>query len=168
MPAGVVSLTMHTDHDSITLTPVTYYTNMGEVSRCLENATDPVNFICQVRHDECVALLVAVFVSLNCSSIYATFIYLLFYFQAFNLSSDATESVDSMLSESLKEKMPATSLQLFGIKQIEEENMSACECSRLISDCLLGEHVDPQSCTCITRIASLQCLCDLLQYNYRK
>lgn len=50
MPAGVVSLTMHTDHDSISLTPVTYYTNMGEVSRCLENATDPVNFICQVRH----------------------------------------------------------------------------------------------------------------------
>lgn len=50
MPAGVVSLTMYTDQSSVTLRPVTYYTNMGEVSRYLENATDPVNFICQVRH----------------------------------------------------------------------------------------------------------------------
>ncbi|XP_023281523.1 phosphoinositide 3-kinase adapter protein 1 isoform X1 [Seriola lalandi dorsalis] len=91
MPAGVVSLRMHTDHSSISLTPVTYYTNMGEVSRYIENATDPVNFICQ----------------------------------AFNLTSNATETLDSMLTDSLKSKMPATSLQLFGIRQIEEENMAA-------------------------------------------
>lgn len=50
MPAGVVSLTMYTDQSCVSLSPVTYYTNMGEVSRYLENATDPVNFICQVRH----------------------------------------------------------------------------------------------------------------------
>lgn len=34
-----------------------------------------------------------------------------------------------MLTDSLKSKMPATSLQLFGIKQIEEDNMAACEYS---------------------------------------
>ncbi|XP_039996013.1 phosphoinositide 3-kinase adapter protein 1 isoform X2 [Xiphias gladius] len=91
MPAGVVSLTMYTDHSCVNLRPVTYYTNMGEVSRCLENATDPVNFICQ----------------------------------AFNLTSSATESLDKMLTDSLKSRMPATSLQLFGIRQIEEDNMAA-------------------------------------------
>ncbi|KAM9345507.1 phosphoinositide 3-kinase adapter protein 1 [Symphorus nematophorus] len=91
MPAGVVSLTMYTDQSCVSLRPVTYYTNMGEVSRCLENATDPVNFICQ----------------------------------AFNLTSNATESLDNMLTDSLKSRMPATSLQLFGIRQIEEDNMAA-------------------------------------------
>lgn len=50
MPAGVVSLTMYTDQSCVSLKPVTYYTNMGEVSRFVENATDPVNFICQVRY----------------------------------------------------------------------------------------------------------------------
>ncbi|XP_070772363.1 phosphoinositide 3-kinase adapter protein 1 [Enoplosus armatus] len=91
MPAGVVSLTMYTDQSCVSLRPVTYYTNMGEVSRYLENATDPVNYICQ----------------------------------AFNLTSNARESLDNMLTDSLKSKMPATSLQLFGIRQIEEDNMAA-------------------------------------------
>lgn len=91
MPAGVVSLTMYTDQSCVSLRPVTYYTNMGEVSRYLENATDPVDFICQ----------------------------------AFNLMSNATESLDKILTDSLKSRMPATSLQLFGIRQIEEDNMAA-------------------------------------------
>nr|XP_046257711.1 phosphoinositide 3-kinase adapter protein 1 isoform X2 [Scatophagus argus] len=91
MPAGVVSLTMYTDQSCVSLRPVTYYTSMGEVSRYLEKATDPVNFICQ----------------------------------AFNFTSNATESLDNMLSDSLKSRMPATSLQLFGIRQIEEDNMAA-------------------------------------------
>ncbi|KAE8280372.1 Phosphoinositide 3-kinase adapter protein 1 [Larimichthys crocea] len=91
MPAGVLSLTMHTEQSSVSLKPVTYYTNIGEVSRYLENATDPVNFICQ----------------------------------AFNLTSNATESLDNMLTDSLKSRMPATSLQLFGISQIEEDNMAS-------------------------------------------
>ncbi|XP_044071226.1 LOW QUALITY PROTEIN: phosphoinositide 3-kinase adapter protein 1-like [Siniperca chuatsi] len=91
MPAGVVSLAMYTDQSCVSLRPVTYYTNMGEVSRYLKNATDPVNFICQ----------------------------------AFNLTSNATESLDNMLTDSLKSRMPATSLQLFGIRQIEEDNMAA-------------------------------------------
>lgn len=51
MPAGVVSLTMYTEQSSIRLKSVTYYTHMGEVGQCLETATDPINFICQVRHD---------------------------------------------------------------------------------------------------------------------
>lgn len=91
MPAGVISLTMYTDQSCISLKPVTYYTHMGEVNRHLENATDPVNFICQ----------------------------------AFNLTSNLTESLDNMLTDSLKSRMPANSLQLFGIRQIEEDNMAA-------------------------------------------
>lgn len=92
-PAGAVSLTLLTDQSSVSLKPLTYYTDMGEVSRFLENATDPVNFICQ----------------------------------AFKLQSNTTESLDNMLTECLKSKMPATGLQLFGIRQIEEDNMASCQ-----------------------------------------
>lgn len=91
MPAGNVSLTLYTDQSCLSLRHVTYYTSMGEVSRYLENATDPINFICQ----------------------------------AFNLTSNTTESLDNMLTDSLKSRMPAAGLQLFGIRQIEEDNMSA-------------------------------------------
>lgn len=48
MPAGLVSLTLCTDQLCVILRPVIYYTSMGEVSRYLDSATDPVNFICQV------------------------------------------------------------------------------------------------------------------------
>ncbi|XP_026165193.1 phosphoinositide 3-kinase adapter protein 1 [Mastacembelus armatus] len=91
MPVGVVSLTLYYDQSCVSLRPVTYYTSMGEVSRYLENATDPINFICQ----------------------------------AFNLTSSATESLDNMLTDSLKSRMPTTGLQLFGIRQIEQDNMAA-------------------------------------------
>ncbi|XP_019737553.1 phosphoinositide 3-kinase adapter protein 1 isoform X3 [Hippocampus comes] len=47
MPAGEVSLTLCSNQSRISLKCVTYYTNMGEVSRCLENAADPINFLCQ-------------------------------------------------------------------------------------------------------------------------
>lgn len=59
MCAGIVSLTMYAGQSCVSLMPVTYYTSMGEVSRYLEKATDPVNFICQVRHR--VILYVALF-----------------------------------------------------------------------------------------------------------
>lgn len=36
------------------------------------------------------------------------------------------ESLDDMLTESLKSRMPASSFQLFGIRQIEEHNMDSC------------------------------------------
>ncbi|XP_036071540.1 phosphoinositide 3-kinase adapter protein 1 isoform X1 [Oryzias melastigma] len=91
MSAGLVSLTLYIGQSCISLTPVTYYTCMGEVSRYLEQAADPLKFICQ----------------------------------AFNLTSNATESVDEILNESLKSKMPESGLQLFGVKQIETDNMSA-------------------------------------------
>ncbi|XP_041866402.1 phosphoinositide 3-kinase adapter protein 1 isoform X2 [Melanotaenia boesemani] len=91
MPAGPISLTLYTDQSSVSLRPVTYYTSMEEVSRHLEKAADPVNFICQ----------------------------------AFKLTSNAAESVDTMLTDSLKSKMPETGLQLFGVRQIEENDMSA-------------------------------------------
>uniref|UniRef100_A0A667YUL7 Phosphoinositide-3-kinase adaptor protein 1 n=1 Tax=Myripristis murdjan TaxID=586833 RepID=A0A667YUL7_9TELE len=91
MPAGVVSLTMHIDQFCVGLKPVKYYTNMGEVNWYLENATDPMEFVCQ----------------------------------AFNITSNKTESLDDMLTDSIKSKTPASGLQLFGIKQIEEDNMAA-------------------------------------------
>lgn len=47
--------------------------------------------------------------------------------QAFNLTASATECLDSMLTESLKSRLPATSFQLFGVGQIEEDNMATCE-----------------------------------------
>ncbi|XP_061601570.1 phosphoinositide 3-kinase adapter protein 1 [Cololabis saira] len=93
MPAGLTSLTLYTDQSRVSLRPVTYYTSMGEVSRCLEQAANPLNFICQ----------------------------------AFDLTSNTTESLDILLTDSLKSKMPATGLQLFGVRQIEEDNMSACQ-----------------------------------------
>uniref|UniRef100_A0A667YDM1 Phosphoinositide-3-kinase adaptor protein 1 n=1 Tax=Myripristis murdjan TaxID=586833 RepID=A0A667YDM1_9TELE len=93
MPAGVVSLTMHIDQFCVGLKPVKYYTNMGEVNWYLENATDPMEFVCQ----------------------------------AFNITSNKTESLDDMLTDSIKSKTPASGLQLFGIKQIEEDNMARDE-----------------------------------------
>ncbi|CAN9500084.1 unnamed protein product [Ophioblennius macclurei] len=90
MPAGLATLRLHVGPSRLDLSPVTFYTNMGEVSRYLENASDPMNFICQ----------------------------------AFNLTDNARETMDDMLTDSLKSRLPATSLQLFGIKQIEEDNMS--------------------------------------------
>ncbi|XP_017279706.1 phosphoinositide 3-kinase adapter protein 1 [Kryptolebias marmoratus] len=45
--------------------------------------------------------------------------------QAFDFTSDSTESLDAMLTDSLKSRTPAGGLQLFGVAQIEERNMSA-------------------------------------------
>ncbi|XP_054654734.1 phosphoinositide 3-kinase adapter protein 1 isoform X2 [Dunckerocampus dactyliophorus] len=91
MPAGVVSLTLCTNQSCISLNSITYYTNMGQVSRCLENAADPLNFLCQ----------------------------------AFNVTSNSMESLDNILTGSLKSNMPAPGLEMFGIRQIEEHNMAA-------------------------------------------
>jgi hypothetical protein len=49
MPAGEVSLTLHGNDSPVCLRPVTYYTAMGEVSRYLELAAAPMDFMCQVR-----------------------------------------------------------------------------------------------------------------------
>ncbi|XP_061914675.1 phosphoinositide 3-kinase adapter protein 1 isoform X2 [Entelurus aequoreus] len=90
MPAGVVSLTMCANRSRINLNSITFYTSMGQVSRCLENAADPMNFLCQ----------------------------------AFNMTSNSTEYLDNILTDSFKSKMPAPGLQMFGIEQIEECNMA--------------------------------------------
>lgn len=91
MSPGKVSLTLYSEHTSISLSPVMYCTRMGEISNCLENSTDPMDFMCQ----------------------------------AFNITSNATETLDTLLTDSLKCKMPTKGLQLFGIRQIEENNMGA-------------------------------------------
>ncbi|XP_062375492.1 phosphoinositide 3-kinase adapter protein 1 [Sardina pilchardus] len=44
--------------------------------------------------------------------------------QAFDITSNATESLDSLLTESLKSRMPPNGLKVFGICQLEEENLS--------------------------------------------
>ncbi|XP_013875354.1 phosphoinositide 3-kinase adapter protein 1 [Austrofundulus limnaeus] len=91
MPAGEASLTLCVDQSRVSLKAVTFCTRMGEVSRHLEKAADPLKFICQ----------------------------------AFDFTSDSTHSLDVMLTDSLKSRMPAGGLQLFGVMQIEEHNMSA-------------------------------------------
>ncbi|XP_041116599.1 phosphoinositide 3-kinase adapter protein 1-like [Polyodon spathula] len=45
--------------------------------------------------------------------------------QAFKITTNNIEALDNLLTESLKNNIPATGLQLFGINQLEEENMSA-------------------------------------------
>ncbi|KAK6487625.1 phosphoinositide 3-kinase adapter protein 1-like [Huso huso] len=45
--------------------------------------------------------------------------------QAFKITTNNTEALDQLLTESLKNNIPASGLQLFGINQLEEENMSA-------------------------------------------
>ncbi|KAM9560965.1 phosphoinositide 3-kinase adapter protein 1-like isoform 1-T1 [Salvelinus alpinus] len=91
MPAGEMSLTLHGNDSPVCLRPVTYYTAMGEVSRYLELAAAPMDFMCQ----------------------------------AFNITSNATESLDNMLTDSLKGRIPASGLHVFGIRQIEKDNMAA-------------------------------------------
>jgi len=50
--------------------------------------------------------------------------------QAFNITSDKTETLDNMLTDLLSSNMPVGGLQLFGIKQMEMKNMSTCEYSK--------------------------------------
>ncbi|XP_031679206.1 phosphoinositide 3-kinase adapter protein 1-like isoform X2 [Oncorhynchus kisutch] len=91
MPAGEVSLTMYSNDSPVCLRPVTYYTAMGEISRYLQHAAAPLNFMCQ----------------------------------AFNLTSNTTESLDNLLTDSLQCRIPASGLHVFGIRQLEEDNMAA-------------------------------------------
>ncbi|XP_071021813.1 phosphoinositide 3-kinase adapter protein 1-like [Oncorhynchus clarkii lewisi] len=91
MPAGEVSLTLYSNDSPVCLRPVTYYTAMGEISRYLEHAAAPLNFMCQ----------------------------------AFNLTSNTTESLDNLLTDSLQCRIPASGLHVFGIRQLEEDNMAA-------------------------------------------
>ncbi|XP_071236191.1 phosphoinositide 3-kinase adapter protein 1-like isoform X1 [Salvelinus alpinus] len=45
--------------------------------------------------------------------------------QAFNFTSNTTESLDNLLTDSLQCRIPASGLHVFGIRQLEEDNMAA-------------------------------------------
>ncbi|XP_048864527.1 phosphoinositide 3-kinase adapter protein 1 isoform X2 [Brienomyrus brachyistius] len=48
-----------------------------------------------------------------------------FFSQAFNITSNCRESLDKVLADLLKSRIPASGFEIFGINQLEEENMSA-------------------------------------------
>ncbi|XP_066549186.1 phosphoinositide 3-kinase adapter protein 1 isoform X2 [Amia ocellicauda] len=91
MPSGSVLVTLYSGDMTVCSVPVTYITGMEDIRNYLENATNPIEFMCQ----------------------------------AFKITTNSIESLDRLLTESLKNNMPTTGLHLFGINQIEQENMSA-------------------------------------------
>ncbi|KAI1894714.1 hypothetical protein AGOR_G00118590 [Albula goreensis] len=91
MPQGMVLVSLYCNDSVICSRPITYFTNMGEISSYLENVSSPLDFMCQ----------------------------------AFNITSNGTEALDILLTESLKSRMPPSGLHIFGVSQVEEENMSA-------------------------------------------
>ncbi|XP_069466674.1 phosphoinositide 3-kinase adapter protein 1 isoform X2 [Ambystoma mexicanum] len=91
LPSGLVSLNVYCDDSVICTGQISYYTDMEEIRSLLENATNPVEFMCQ----------------------------------AFKIVPYNIETLDKLLTESLKNNIPASGLHLFGVHQIEEEDMSA-------------------------------------------
>ncbi|XP_028845291.1 phosphoinositide 3-kinase adapter protein 1 [Denticeps clupeoides] len=47
--------------------------------------------------------------------------------QAFNITYNATEALDDLLTESLESRMPANGLKVFGNSQVEKDNMSTSQ-----------------------------------------
>ncbi|XP_061084536.1 phosphoinositide 3-kinase adapter protein 1 isoform X2 [Conger conger] len=47
--------------------------------------------------------------------------------QAFNITSNRTEALDKLLTNSLRSRIPCNGLCIFGVSQVEEENMSTYE-----------------------------------------
>ncbi|KAL0964242.1 hypothetical protein UPYG_G00321240 [Umbra pygmaea] len=47
--------------------------------------------------------------------------------QAFGITINTTEALDKLLTDSLKCRIPASGLHVFGIRQIEEDNMASCQ-----------------------------------------
>ncbi|XP_018080859.1 phosphoinositide 3-kinase adapter protein 1 isoform X2 [Xenopus laevis] len=91
LPAGLVFLNVFSGDLQICEAKISYYTDMEELSYLLQNATSPVEFMCQ----------------------------------AFKIVPYSIEVLDKLLTESLKNNIPSSGLHLFGINQIEEENLSA-------------------------------------------
>ncbi|KAJ8360027.1 hypothetical protein SKAU_G00165520 [Synaphobranchus kaupii] len=91
LPSGTVLVSLYCNDSVICSRPITYFTMMGEISNCLENVTNPLDFMCQ----------------------------------AFNVTSNSTEALDRLLTDSLRSRMPTGGLHVFGVSQVEEENMSA-------------------------------------------
>lgn len=48
-PAGIVSVTVHTDGGPLSKAQLQYYSNVEEVTRLLSRVADPVDFMCQVE-----------------------------------------------------------------------------------------------------------------------
>ncbi|XP_035256389.1 phosphoinositide 3-kinase adapter protein 1 isoform X2 [Anguilla anguilla] len=90
MPSGMVLVSLYCNDSVICSRPIAYFTSMGELSSCLENITNPLDFMCQ----------------------------------AFNITSNSTEALDNLLTESLRSRIPTRGLHIFGVSQVEEENMS--------------------------------------------
>ncbi|XP_053547851.1 phosphoinositide 3-kinase adapter protein 1 [Bombina bombina] len=91
LPSGLVFLKVFAGDLVLCEAQICYFTDMEEISHLLENATNPVEFMCQ----------------------------------AFKIVPYNVEKLDKLLTESLKNNIPASGLHLFGINQIEEENLSA-------------------------------------------
>ncbi|KAM8924561.1 phosphoinositide 3-kinase adapter protein 1 [Pelodytes ibericus] len=91
LPSGLVFLKVFAGDLIICEARITYFTDMEEISYLLDNATNPVEFMCQ----------------------------------AFKIVPYNIETLDKLLTESLKNNIPASGIHLFGINQIEEENLSA-------------------------------------------
>ncbi|KAM4702921.1 phosphoinositide 3-kinase adapter protein 1 [Rhinophrynus dorsalis] len=91
LPSGLVFLKVFSGDLILCEAKITYFTDMEEISYLLENATNPVEFMCQ----------------------------------AFKIVPYNIDILDKLLTESLKNNIPASGLHLFGINQIEEENISA-------------------------------------------
>ncbi|XP_069096544.1 phosphoinositide 3-kinase adapter protein 1 isoform X2 [Pleurodeles waltl] len=91
LPSGCVTLKVYCDDLMICEGQIKYYTDMEEIRSLLENATNPVEFMCQ----------------------------------AFKIVPYNIEALDKLLTESLKNNIPASGLHLFGIHQIEEDDASA-------------------------------------------
>ncbi|XP_059802212.1 phosphoinositide 3-kinase adapter protein 1 isoform X3 [Hypanus sabinus] len=93
MSPGLVSLTVYSGDLKICSASLIYYTDMEEIENLLNNAINPVEFMCQ----------------------------------AFHIIPYNRETLDKLLTESLRRNMPANGLHIFGINQLEEDDMSTTQ-----------------------------------------
>ncbi|XP_077115184.1 phosphoinositide 3-kinase adapter protein 1 [Ranitomeya variabilis] len=91
LPSGLVFLKVYSGTLVMCEAKISYFTDMEEISNLLDNASNPVEFMCQ----------------------------------AFKIMPHDRDLLDKTLTESLKNNIPASGLHLFGINQIEEENVDA-------------------------------------------
>ncbi|XP_073541815.1 phosphoinositide 3-kinase adapter protein 1 isoform X2 [Phyllobates terribilis] len=91
LPSGLVFLKVYSGNLVMCEAKISYFTDMEEISSLLDNASNPVEFMCQ----------------------------------AFKIMPYDRDLLDKTLTESLKNNIPASGLHLFGINQIEEENVDA-------------------------------------------
>ncbi|XP_078284603.1 phosphoinositide 3-kinase adapter protein 1 [Rhinoraja longicauda] len=93
MPPGLVTLTVYSGDLKICSSTLTYHTDMEEIENLLNNAINPVEFMCQ----------------------------------AFHIRPYNRETLDKRLTESLRGNMPTNGLHIFGINQLEEDDLSTTQ-----------------------------------------